>query len=449
MNRVWIGALCVLIALLTGCDTGDDGPQPIPPAAQLRIINLVGDSPTLLLDFSSNLIRAIGYAESTRLTPVQQGTHLVVVGHENVLDGTPELFARIDSFPVNRNQEITLVAHGTISDPVLTRVDEVVDTSPGENEAEIKFFNAATGGSSWSVYLSDDPNTTSINGLSAFNLAEAAQSELQTVSAGEKRMFITASAGGDIVYDSGPFSIARGNRLFVAVSDNFGPGAAVRALRVDRNGAQSFSDERMPGALRIANLIAGLGDVDIVINGSDTWTDLTHATLTDYLEFGADERDLDLVVTLAGQPAIELHTVDRTLVSGERTTLVLAADDDGNVESRLVADPTRSMSTGGQIQLIHAAPQAGVADVYIVIPDSNITFSTPNYQLPTLFIEIDTILRIGDYDLIATFAGTKTPIIERTLVELPANSIRTLIIGNPATEGGDFVLINSDDTPAQ
>ena len=52
MNRVWIGALCVLIALLTGCDTGDDGPQPIPPAAQLRIINLVGDSPTLLLDFS-------------------------------------------------------------------------------------------------------------------------------------------------------------------------------------------------------------------------------------------------------------------------------------------------------------------------------------------------------------------------------------------------------------
>lgn len=448
MNRVWNGALCVLVMLLAGCDTDDDGPQPLPPGAQFRVVNLVADAPTLLLDFSSNLIRSIGYAEASALTPVQQGTHLVVVAHENVLDGTPELIGREDSFPVNRNEEVTLIAHGTIATPFLTRINTVVDTNPGDDEAEIQFFNAASDGAAWSVYLTDDPDATTLNGISPSTVGAGESSGLQTVAAGDKRLFI-ATSGGTPVYDSGPFSIARNTRLFVIVTDNFGPGPAVRALRLDRNGAQNFGAERMPASMRVANMISGQGDVDVVINGTDAWTGLAHGTLTGYQEFDEDSRDLSVSVTLAGQPAASLLTLDQTLVSGETYTLVLAADDAGNVDTRLVADPVRAMSTGGQIQLIHAAPEAGVADVYLVLPESDITFSAPRYRLPTLFTEIDTILAIADYDLYVTFAGTQTPIIDRTLVSLTANSIQTLIVANPPVTGGDFLLINSADSAPQ
>ena len=58
-----------------------------------------------------------------------------------------------------------------------------------------------------------------------------------------------------------------------------------------------------------------------------------------------------------------------------------------------------------------------------------------------------TVLPVADYDLYVTFAGTQNPIIDRTVVSLPASSIRTLILGNPDTAEGDFVLINSDDSP--
>ena len=447
MNRVWTGALCLVLALLAGCDGDEDGPRQIPPLAQLRIVNLVSDAPTILMDFSSNLVAGISYTEATPLSPVVSGRHLVVIAHESVIDATPTFLLQETEFPVNRNEEITLIAAGTVDMPTLTRVDQTVDTNPGADQTEVHYYNADSAGATWNVYLSSSPDSTSINGITPVSLGEGESSNLQAVSSGTHRLFITASGGSDIVYDSGAFNLSPGTRRLVVVTDNHGPGGPVRALLVDDAGARNFPAERMPSSLRVANLIAGLGNVDVSVNGSAIWTDVTATTMTNYHEVTNEGRDVEIVVTRAGQPAEVLLTESRTLVSGEFATLVLAADG-AEAESRFVTDPTRPISTGAQLQFIHGAPEAGVIEVYLLDVGADPQFTSPTYVLPTLFLEVDTFLQSRDYDLVLTFAGTATE-LARATISMPLNTIHTVIVGDPATPGGnDFTLIVDDDSPS-
>ncbi|MBS03405.1 MAG: hypothetical protein CMQ24_11950 [Gammaproteobacteria bacterium] len=449
MNRVWTGALCLVLALIAGCDS-DDGPRAVPPIAQLRIVNLIQDAPTILMDFSGNQVAGIGYAESTALAGVGSGTHLVVIATENVVDGTPEFLTQETSFAVNLNQEITIIAGGTVESPTLTRVDETRDTRLDPSNAEIHYYNAASGGAGYEVYLSADPSATSINGISPVSVAAGESSGLQVVPGGQHRLFITASGSGTIIYDSGAFNLTGSTRRMVMITDNFGPGGPVRGLLLNDSGARNFPAEQMPASIRIANLIADLGNVDVSIDGTVIWSDVDYATMSGYHEVAADNRAIEVVVTLANQPAEVLLTSNQTLVAGQFATLALAANAADGAESRLIVDSSRPIATGGRLQLVHASPEAGVLDAYLIEVGQDPATAAPRYTLPTLFIEVDTILMPRDYDLLLTFAGSLTPLAPATTLALEANRIHSVIVGDPATPGGDdFVLVVQDDSPPQ
>ena len=144
-----------------------------------------------------------------------------------------------------------------------------------------------------------------------------------------------------------------------------------------------------------------------------------------------------------------LLSATQALVPGEFATLVLAADGADGVETRLVADQKRAIATGARLQVIHGSPQAGVLDVYLLDVDQDPATTQPRYQLPTLFIEVDTMIAARDYDVLVAFSGTLEAVAPRATLAMPEDSIHTVLVGDPATQGGDFVLLVQDDTPTQ
>ena len=51
-------------------------------------------------------------------------------------------------------------------------------------------------------------------------------------------------------------------------------------------------------------------------------------------------------------------------------------------------------------------------DVFLLDVDGDPALTSPSYNLPTLFIEIDAILQPRDYDVLLTFANTVNPVAE-------------------------------------
>ena len=99
----------------------------------------------------------------------------------------------------------------------------------------------------------------------------------------------------------------------------------------------------------------------------------------------------------------------------------MAIDELANIQPLVLVDQPRRIATEARLRIIHASALAGEVDLYLVAPGTDITDIEPNFSAVPLGADTGYLsLAEGDYDVIVTPTGDKTPAIGPALVSLEA-----------------------------
>jgi hypothetical protein len=446
MTRGWLHFMMTLLLLLNlGCSDSDNDDDETPESAQVRAINLVTGSPALQVTLDSVILGNVSYAQSTGLGEMAGNTYEITVSYLDA-DGDDRLeIIEEEGITFANEREVTLIVTGSLESARLTVIEHELAEDIPDDSTEIHFFHGSTSEESIALYLSDTPDVDSINGISPKLLQPEEPTELSTVPSGSYRLFITRESEEEVIYDSGEFDLASGTRRLLFSGDYFGPGGALRMVRVNNSSSSNFVDEKFPSAIRVANMIADSELADVRLNGDAVFTDLAFGRISDYIEVPAEL--IDLTMTLPDQPLAELWADDRQLIAGEHRTLIVAGSSAlDEVQGRFLLDEQRRIESGAQINIVNASPGAGNLDVYFLIPGQQLEDVGPIFTNFTLLTNGSGLLEGRTYDLVFTRAEEDTVVLGPERVTLVNSGIYTIIVtdadggGTPAdiVLGGDF-----------
>lgn len=191
--------------------------------------------------------------------------------------------------------------------------------------------------------------------------------------------------------------------------------------------------------LRVVHADAELPEVDVVVDDIEMAGDLAFLTASEYLELEAGSRHVQFV------------TVDDT-VDDLRLDLAEGADYTvfpccfGVARSLFLTDDNAESTEGNaKVRVIHFASAAAV-DVYLLPPDADLEAETPTlFSLGSFdasgYVEVPS----GDYQILATTAGTKTVEIDGGTLALSPGQVRTAIAVDAQGGGGPFSFLVLED----
>ena len=142
-------------------------------------------------------------------------------------------------------------------------------------------------------------------------------------------------------------------RLMFVVVDYFGSGGAgFRVIPLNNQAATTFPQEVLPGAFRVANMIADVPLLDLYLGpvaGTPVFHNVAFGSVAALQQLTAGT--LNYTLTIAGS-ATALATGSVALNPGDTRTLV-ASRNGGAVAARATVDSTRPISGRGQLQIIN------------------------------------------------------------------------------------------------
>jgi hypothetical protein len=114
----------------------------------------------------------------------------------------------------------------------------------------------------------------------------------------------------------------------------------------------------------------------------------------------------------------------------------------------VTTDDDRSIATEARVRILHLAPSAGLVDIYVTPPMTDIAtvepaFSSVDFLADTGYVS----LAGGSYDVTVTLAGTTTAAIGPATITIADGGVYTAVARdpNPAVTNDSFGLIVMDD----
>jgi len=428
-----IGACCLLLASCGGSSGGGNN-APVTDTGLIRIVNSVPDSPTLNAGVTAATLTRVSFAQSTKLTQLFVGSYSLNVQY---IDSAGSVVNVITNEPLKLDADIE-VSVFVIGDLATAHSQLIVNPVPviAAGKAEFQVMQASANAGTVDVYLTNA--AAPLAGATPLHLAFEAASDLLTIDATidastKYRLRVTTAGTPTVLYDSGPFAIASESRPMFVLEDYFGPGGqGVRAVQLTNEAATTFPAEVLPGAIRIANMIADPA-VDVYVAGIKTFPGVAFDAITARQEFTAGA--LDVTVTNAGDASTVLLTGTVTLGSGESRTLVLSRSGVG-VAGRFSLDNTRPISGATQLQVVQAAPSTGNIDVYLLTGGKTTADVSPTFvNLPLQSITSGAPAP-ETYDIAVTPTGVKTVAAETLGREMQACGIYSVYVSDAAVPGG-------------
>ncbi len=436
----------LVIGALAGCGGSQNYNQnsttnkPI-TTAFLRVVNTLPDSPTLLAGLDGQTLTKVSFAQGTALQQLTSGKYAIDAQYLNTA-GTAVAVIDKEKVDLAVDEQATVFIVGTLSAPHTHLIDNTKSTIAA-GSAEVQVMNSVASQPNVDVYLTD----------AAADLATAAKlttvafdesSPLTTIPSGDTyRLRVTAAGSTAVLYDSGVFPIASTARLIFAVVDYFGPGGSgFRVVQLDNQQSTQFPNEALPGAFRVANMIADVPSVDVYvggITGTPAFAGVAFGTVAALQDFGAG--NLDYAMTAAGDAATVLASGTVVLSPGETRTLVAARS--GGVATRVTLDTTRPVSGRGQLQIINAAPTAGPLDTYLIADGHTIETTVASAVNQPLLAIAGAVEAPGSYDVTATATATTTPIAGPTPLVIDDGGIYSIYAVDAAGGGGPYQIVFS------
>src|SRR5690606_18142286 len=182
--------------------------------------------------------------------------------------------------------------------------------------------------------------------------------------------------------------------------------------------------------------------LDVVLDG-ETRTVLDYAEVSEHITMEGGSRLLQLTVEGETEALIELDTA---FESGRQYT-VLAAGRQGEILPVLLIDDPSPADTGEtRLRLVHAAPTAGIVDIYVSDPGTVLEGETPMLSSVAFGEASDyMIVESRTYQVRVTVAGSDELLIDLPLLVLSSLRAVTIVIMDTRGSGPPHGIITLSD----
>jgi Domain of unknown function (DUF4397) len=437
------GCAVLLAVLVAGCGGSSSNGNFVPVNGFLRAVNAIPDSPTLSVGINAGGLGRISFAQATNLTPFNATGYAfdaLYVSGTTAVSVVSNLAVSLQA-----EQQVSIFLMGSMAAPTTKMVvNPIPEIAAGE--AEFQVVHAASGQSTLDVYVTDA--AAPLADATPITIAYEGQSDLLTIPAGANYRLRVTQPGdvGTVLYDSGAFPIASLARVTFVLVDYFGPGGnGFRAVQLTNISAATFPNEVLPGALRVADMIANQTAVDVYVGatgGVPTFADVAFGEIGARQQF--DAGSLAITVTPASTPDTVLFSGNVTLNPGESRTLAFAFNG-SEVVGRFALDSTRSISVQPQVQTVQASPASGDVDVYLLSSGETVDdVNADLLNLPLLSVTASAPVA-GSYDVDVTAAGDKTVVAGPLPITVDDGGIYTMYLSDAPGGGLPPQIILGDD----
>ncbi len=201
-----------------------------------------------------------------------------------------------------------------------------------------------------------------------------------------------------------------------AFASRAGVGPMIKPAVCSENWAE---DVTTPGRLRLVHAMAGVGPVNLAVDGVVIFTNIAYAAATPYVSLAAGQHTLTITLAGATRPLLN----QAVTLAGETDHTALAAGATGALSLTLLEDDNARPATGkARLRVVHAAPNAPAVDV------------ANGEDLPFLFglaagdASAYAPLDAGLYDLRLQLAGFKTALATLPPTTLADGRVYTLFL---------------------
>ena len=195
-------------------------------------------------------------------------------------------------------------------------------------------------------------------------------------------------------------------------------------------------DQAAGAALRVIHASPDAPAVDVIVNDdfqNPLVSSLEFPNVFGFAEVPSD--DYNVKVTAAGNAGAIVIDADLSLAATNFYD-VLAVDNLATIEALVLNDDPRPIAADAKVRIVHGSPTAGVVDIYVVPPGTDISTVEPTlagieFKANTGYIPLPS----GDYEVSVTPAGSKTPAIGPATFSF-ANGDVTTVVARDAVGGG-------------
>ncbi|GAA0418732.1 hypothetical protein GCM10009133_28890 [Cocleimonas flava] len=402
---------------------------------QLRAVHLSPDAPAVDVSIEGDTaLENVTYRQASGFLSLDAGSNnvkiLVADTTTAVIDETLEL---------QTDMKYTVLAVNTVAniEPIVI-ADDI--ESPTNGYAAITAVHGAPSAPPVDVYLSAPTDDFSSLSPTLQGVAFKANSGELEVPAGDYRVRITLADDSTVIYDSGTISLASGiEYIAIAAESSGGLSPIGLTILTDQDSTPFVNVDDARARLRVVHASADAPPVDISVDGSEVLSDVPFGVGSDYLEILGDSYNIDVA---AAANSASVINADLTFDSQMDYTIA-AVNSLNNIEPIVLLDDNQPPDAGNvKVRLIHAAPSAGLVDIYITAPDADINSISPtisNFDFKDNSDYLEVVA--GDYQVRITLATTKTVAIDTGTLSLDDGQIRTAFAVDPVPGSADFGVI--------
>jgi hypothetical protein len=223
-----------------------------------------------------------------------------------------------------------------------------------------------------------------------------------------------------------------------------GAGVLAAVLLLSGCGDTTGPDLRLDATVRVLHAAPETPQLEVVLEG-ESRTRLDYAEVSDRITVESGERRLQLLVEGRTEALIDLDTL---FESGAQYT-VLAAGRAGEIVPLVLADDPTPADTGeARIRLVHAAPTAGLVDIYVTEPGTSLDAEAPDLSSVAFSDASDyMVLESRTYQVRVTSVGGGQLLIDMPLLVLSSTRVLTIVMMDTRGSGPPHGLIALSDLP--
>ncbi|HEX6106561.1 MAG TPA: DUF4397 domain-containing protein [Gemmatimonadales bacterium] len=197
------------------------------------------------------------------------------------------------------------------------------------------------------------------------------------------------------------------------------------------------------GRVRVVHLSPDAPNVDVLVDGLIVASDVPYLLASDYLELEAGAHAIEIRPTGSSTTVLEQNV---TVADGSDYTVLAGGELSAITLDVLEDDNALPASGSAKVRLIHAAPSAGLVDIYVTAPGADL-----GAQFPSLvgidFGDVSPYIEVpaGDYQVRVTPTGALDVVIDTGTLPLGSGQIRTGIAVDAPGGGAPYDALILED----
>jgi hypothetical protein len=431
--------LLLALAMLASCDSNNE-----PTAYYLRAVHSMKDAPVMQVSISGvPVFSAIAYRQVTGLIPPISrisDTEIPTIELLGAVPGSSPVSIASQEQDFRANTEYTLVAAGTVAEPVLVIASNERRRKP-VSSTYLQVTHASVDLGALDVFLTD-PGADLVGASPFATLALGEFTDSLEILQQDYQIRVTRAGTLDLVLDSGTQSLTESTEWHLALIDNIAAGGSgLRALLSSTRGLVELVGGDRAASVRPLHMAPTTGPVDVFVGADDTLvgSGVTYLQNLPYIPVVATTAPV--AVTAPADPGSILLDAAAALEAGTDYSYWLF-ERAGVLEGGTLVDQRRSVVTEGRIRFLQGLESDDLFSVYM-------STSLPAGQPPLS----ELVVRDADYATVSPVINRKPGIYFLTVTSRPrsATNSETILIGPQELQlnGGDvFSIVVAPSSPS-